>query len=180
MENERWYKSEYETVIVVLFAVIAQIVPWNITIVRGGVLGDQTLYFVRWWFGILRAPGGVEGFSGFAPAHHAILLQQGTSVFPAYVLWGIAAILTVITLLFAAVTVVNEPAVVKAMDVTAISSGLFAGLAALYFIAWGWLMTHGIPGIDLPTGGIIYAVASMIISTNNTDPDKLLESSTPD
>lgn len=158
----RWYKTEYELPVVFLFTLVGALVPWQYSI---GSTAYGSFNVIRWWFGEFRITN-IEGFSGFVPVHAAVLQQQTTSVFPAFVLWAAGAVGVVLTLLLAASFLIDDERVAETLPIGTLAAGLFAGIGVLFLGSTILFATNGISSTPIPLGTIFYLAFAVIIYNN--------------
>jgi uncharacterized protein (TIGR04206 family) len=172
----RWIKEEYEGVIAFLFISVGAVLPWNVSSAIVPGLGIN-IYHIRWWFGQIRHI--TSQINGFQNVYGGVLQQQGTAVFPAFVLWGITTIVFTLAVLLAIALLIREETVTKRINVHRVAGGLLT-LSGLGYIASSIIMTmNGFPGIYIPVGALLLLLFGGILLTNrSTNPLEALHSTT--
>lgn len=160
----KWVDNQYEPALAFLFITITALLPTSFSIGTADPFGR--IITIRWWLGDVVFIESSSELSGWRWVHDTILLQEGTTVFTAYLVWGIAVTLFVGLLMLCLVLFFKKESVTSRLPVTRVTGGSLVIVSLVSVSSLILESVTGFPGIYIPVGSVFMLVFGVILLTN--------------
>lgn len=160
----RWVDEQYESALAFVFISITALLPASFSIGNADPFGR--IITLRWWVGDVVIVQASSELSGWRWVHDAILLQEGTTVFTAYLVWALCVISCIALFVFGVVLFVNEEKIRNRVRVTNVTGACFILISGTGIASMVLESLNGIPGTYVPVGTLFAGVFGVIMLTN--------------
>lgn len=157
-----WIKKESERSVAGVAAVLAFLLPWDVTYISD-IAGGSLVYF-RFPFWEFQWAGGIQGAEPFTfrVLNQAWDLRRGAPLEPAYDANVVGALFVALGVLLAIGLFVSEPRD-GGVNPTRVVGGLLALGGVSFLVGWWFLVTRGAAGIDIPLGATLTTALGAVL-----------------